>query len=87
MPETTPPIIWYKNQRVWRTLFTQAVTLVTLAPTVLVIVNQQWPSELLAVGIVQALGVQAVLTKLMAIESVNAWLIRHTFLGSEPKTP
>lgn len=85
MSETPNPVIWYKNQRVWRTLFSQFVTLVTLAPVVLMIVNQQWPSEALAFVVVQALGVQAVVTKIMANEIVNAWLVKHTFLGSEPK--
>ncbi|NQX26824.1 hypothetical protein HQQ81_05595 [Microbacteriaceae bacterium VKM Ac-2854] len=78
------PRIWYPNQRVIRTVFTAVVGLVPVVAIVLGILADQWPAEWLVAAAGASLSVQAVLTKVMANETVNAWLIRYTFLGSQP---
>ena len=75
--------IWYKGKRVLRTAFATLITLLPLAPQVLAIVNEQWSSEwLIAVG-AQAVALNSVITRIMAIPVVNAWLIK-VGLGSVP---
>lgn len=75
--------IWFKNQRVWRTLFSGALALLSVAPVVLGIIDDQWPAELWTVAAAQILAVQAVVTRIMAIDQVDAWLTKLG-LGSTP---
>lgn len=79
-----PDAIWFKGQRVWRTLISGALSLLSVVPAVLMIVNDQWPSELWAAVAAQILGVQSVVTRVMAIDSVNSFLTRFG-LGSTPR--
>lgn len=78
------PTIWYKNQRVWRTLFSGTLALLSVIPTVLAIINAEFEAEWLTVAAAQVLAVQAVVTRIMAIEEVNRWLA-YIGLGSAPK--
>lgn len=77
--------IWFKAQRALRTAFSTFITLLPLAPQVIAIVNGQWESEfLIAVG-VQAVALNAVVSRIMAIPQVNAFLTKWLNLGSIPK--
>lgn len=76
--------IWFKNQRVWRTLLSGALSLLSVVPTVLLILHEQWPAEVWTVAAAQILAVQAVVTRVMAIEEVNRFLTLLG-LGSAPK--
>ena len=76
--------IWYKNKRVWRTVFSYVLGGLTTLPIILGIVNESYPSEAV-VWIIGQLGlVQAIATRVMAIEAVNLWLANFG-LGSAPK--
>ncbi|UCR88325.1 hypothetical protein [Mycetocola spongiae] len=85
MTAESHPTIWWKNQRVWRTLFSGICALLSVLPEALAIIGEQWPSEAWAGIAVQLLAVQAVLTRIMAIERVNAWLQRIG-LGAAPRS-
>lgn len=77
--------IWFKAQRALRTAFSTFITILPLAPQVIAIVNGQWESEfLIAVGI-QAVALNAVVSRIMAIPTVNAFLAKWLNLGSIPK--
>lgn len=77
--------IWFRTQRALRTAFSTFITILPLAPQVIAIVNGQWESEfLVAVGI-QAVALNAVVSRVMAIPTVNAWLTKWLNLGSIPK--
>lgn len=76
--------IWYKSKRVWRTIFSAALAVLSVLPIILGIINDQWPSETLAWATAQLVAVQAVVTRIMAIEKVNKWL-SWIGLGSAPK--
>ncbi|MET0886747.1 MAG: hypothetical protein ABWX92_09880 [Mycetocola sp.] len=78
------PTIWYKNRRVWRTLFSAIVTGALVVPQLLAIINDAWPSDALALVLAQSLIVQGVITRIMANETVNVWL-SYIGLGSAPK--
>lgn len=77
--------IWWKNQRVWRTIFSYVLGGLTTLPIILGIVNEHYPSEAIVWVIGQLGAVQAIVTRVMAIESVNVWLA-HFGLGSAPKS-
>lgn len=80
-PDST---IWYKNKRVWRTIFSYVLGGLTTLPIILGIVNESYPSEAV-VWIIGQLGlVQAIVTRVMAIDAVNLWLANFG-LGSAPK--
>jgi hypothetical protein len=83
-PSASEPI-WYKNQRVWRTVFSAIVTGSILLPQLLAIINNSWPSETLALVGAQALLVQGVITRVMANPIVDSWLTK-VGLGSSPRT-
>ncbi|AWN04665.1 membrane protein [Microbacterium phage Squash] len=77
--------IWFRTQRALRTAFSTFITILPLAPQVIAIVNGQWESEfLVAVGI-QAVALNAVVSRIMAIPTVNAFLTKWLNLGSIPK--
>jgi hypothetical protein len=81
----TVPEIWYKGKRALRTAFSTLLTVLPIAPQIIAIVNEQWSSEwLIAVG-VQAVAINTVITRVMAIPTVNAWLT-SIGLGSVPKS-
>lgn len=77
--------IWYKNQRVLRTLLTAAIA---AGPIVIIILTEAvkfWPSEGLVAVLLACIAIQGYLSKIMANEKVNAWLIAYTPFGSEPR--
>lgn len=79
------PTIWYKNQRLYRTLFQAVIGAVPVVVALLAILNDAFPAEWLAYALGLSVAVQGVLAKIMANDVINAWLTAHTFLGSEPK--
>lgn len=77
--------IWYKNKRVWRTLFSAILTGAVVVPQLLAIINDAWSSDFTAVVLAQALVIQSVITRIMANDTVNVWL-SYIGLGSAPKS-
>lgn len=82
--ETVPPI-WYRGQRVLRTLFTTILTILPLVPQIIAIVQGQWPADWLTAIAVQAVAINSVLTAIIAIPGVNAVLTKIG-LGSVPRS-
>lgn len=76
--------IWYKNKRVWRTVFSAVLTLLVVAPQLVAIINEAWPSDVLAFVLAQLVILQAVVTRIMAIDAVNR-LLAYVGLGSAPR--
>jgi hypothetical protein len=78
--------IWYRAQRVLRTAFTTLLTVLPIVPQIVQIVQGQWPaaSGLSAVA-VQAVAINAALTAIIAIPTVNRWLT-VIGLGSVPRS-
>lgn len=76
--------IWFKNQRVWRTLFSGALALLSVIPTALLIVHDSFPAPFWGAAAAQILAVQSVVTRVMAIPQVDAWLTAFG-LGSAPR--
>lgn len=78
-------VIWHKGQRVLRTALTTALTGLPLIPQIVQIVQGQWPAAtgLTAVA-VQAVAINAALTAIIAIPTVNTWLTAIGF-GSVPR--
>jgi hypothetical protein len=86
MSSTSPAVtIWYKNKRVWRTLFSAILTGAVVVPQLLAIINDAWPSDVLGLVLAQSLIVQGVITRIMANDTVNVWL-SYIGLGSAPKS-
>lgn len=85
-PKLDVQTIWYRGQRVLRTLLTTALTVLPLIPQVVQIVQGQWPTAtgLTAVA-VQAVAINSALTAIIALPTVNRWLTTIGF-GSEPRT-
>jgi len=87
--EKTPKLdvesIWFRGQRVLRTLLTTALTVLPLIPQVVQIVQGQWPAAtgLTAVA-VQALAINSALTAIIAIPTVNK-VLTHIGFGSVPR--
>lgn len=77
--------IWYKGQRVLRSLLTTALTVLPLIPQVVAIVQGQWGAEWLAPIAVQAVAINSALTAIIAIPVVNEWLTKIG-LGSVPRS-
>lgn len=77
--------IWYTWQRVLRTALTTALTLLPVIPQVVQIVQGQWDAQWLTAVSVQAVAINAALTKIIAIPTVNGWLT-YIGLGSVPKS-
>ena len=84
MTETVPPI-WFKWQRVLRTAFTSALTLLPIIPQVIAIVQGEWSAEWLTPVAVQAVAINSALTRIIAIPVVNGWLTKIG-LGSVPRS-
>jgi len=82
--ETPADQIWYKNRRVWRTIFSAVLTGAVVVPQLLAIVNDAWPTDALTAVLAQSLIVQGVITRVMANETVNRALA-YIGLGSAPK--
>jgi hypothetical protein len=76
--------IWYKNKRVWRTVFSAVLTLAVVVPQLLAIINEAWPSDVLGFVLAQSIIVQAVITRIMAVDAVNVAL-SYIGLGSAPR--
>lgn len=78
------PDVWDKAQRVLRTAFTTALTVLPLIPQVTAIVNDQIDAEwLIAVG-AQAVVINTILTRIIAIPVINTWLT-SIGLGAQSK--
>lgn len=77
-------IIWYKNKRVWRTIFSWFLGALSTLPIILGIVNDQYPTEWAVWAIGQLGAVQAIVTRIMAIDKINI-LLSYIGLGSAPK--
>jgi hypothetical protein len=84
MSETPTDQIWYKNRRVWRTIFSAVLTGAVVVPQLLAIVNDAWPTDALSLVLAQSLIVQGVITRIMANETVNR-VLAYIGLGSAPK--
>ncbi len=80
----TVPDIWFKGQRVLRTLLTTALTVLPLVPQVIAIVQGQWDASWLTGVAVQAVAINSALTAIIAIPVVNTWLTKIG-LGSVPR--
>ena len=78
--------IWFPNQRVLRTLATRIISGVPTVVAVIGILAAQWPVQWFVATSVASVTIQTVLTKIIALPGVNAWLIEKTPLGSEPRT-
>jgi hypothetical protein len=77
--------IWYRTQRVLRTAFTTILTVLPIVPQIVQIVQGQWPAATgLTVVAVQAVAINAALTAIIAIPTVNRWLT-VIGLGSVPR--
>jgi len=85
MDTNTVPEIWYKGQRVLRTLFTTVLTVLPLVPQVVAIVQGQWSADWLTGVAVQAVAINSALTAIIALPAVNTFLTRIG-LGSVPKS-
>lgn len=81
----TVPEIWYKGQRVARTIFTTVLTLLPLVPQVVAIIQGEWAAEWLTGVAVQAVAINAVLTGIIALPPINA-LLTKIGLGSVPRS-
>lgn len=79
------PPIWYKGQRVLRTLFTTVLTVLPLIPQVIAIVQGQWNVEWLGAVAAQAVALNTVLTAIIALPTVNS-LLTSIGLGSVPRS-
>lgn len=77
--------IWFASQRVLRTALTTALTLLPIIPQIVQIVQGQWDVQWLTAVSVQAVAINAALTRIIAIPAVNVWLTRIG-LGSVPKS-
>lgn len=77
--------IWYKGQRVLRTAFTTILTVLPLVPQVIQIIQGQWDASWLTGVAVQAVAINTVLTGIIALPKVNAWLTKIG-LGSVPQS-
>lgn len=78
------PPIWYKGQRVLRTLFTTVLTVLPLIPQVIAIVQGQWSAEWLTAVAAQAVAINTALTAIIALPTVNSFLTAIG-LGSVPR--
>lgn len=83
--KNTVPEIWYKAQRVLRTLFTTVLTVLPLVPQIIAIIQGQWDVAWLTGVAVQAVAINSALTAIIAIPTVNAWLTKIG-LGSVPRS-
>lgn len=77
--------IWYKGQRVLRTLLTTVLTTLPVIPQVIAIVQGQWGAEWLAPVAIQAVAINTALTAIIALPTVNAFLVKIG-LGSVPRS-
>lgn len=76
--------IWYRGQRVLRTAFTTILTVLPLVPQVIAILQGQWDAAWLTPVAVQAVAINAALTAIIGLPTVNAWLTKFG-LGSVPR--
>lgn len=72
-----PTQVANKGRTVWRSLFQLALAIVTALPQIVPIILGAWNPEWLATVAVQVLLVHGVVTSLMALPSVNAWIEEH----------
>ena len=79
------PDIWYKSKRVLRTAFTTFLTVLPLIPQVIAIIQGQWDAEWLTAVGVQAIAINAAITGIITIPTVNTWLT-YIGLGSVPRS-
>lgn len=77
--------IWYKAQRILRTALSTVITILPLIPQVVQVVQGQWDATWLTPIAVQAVAINAAITGIMALPTVNAWLTKIGF-GSVPRS-
>lgn len=77
--------IWYKNQRAIRTIIQAVVGAVPAVVALIGILADAWPSEWLTGALAVGVAIQGVLARIMANETINAWLIKYTPFGSAPQ--
>ena len=80
---TDPTQVSYPWKATARTLIAGALAILSVAPIVIQIILDQWDIEWLGAALVQVVAVQTVITRIMAIEAVNAALTRIG-LGATP---
>jgi|GEM_PF-2423722 len=61
----------------WRTLLQLALAIFSALPQIIPIILGQWDPVWLSTTLAQVLAVQVVVTRIMAIAGVNAWLTDH----------
>lgn len=81
-----PQPIWYPNQRVLRTLATRIVAGAPVGVSIIGITAAQWPVGWLVAASATAASIQLVLTKIIALPAVDAWLSANTPIGSTPQS-
>ena len=84
MSDNTVPKIWFAHKRVIRTAFTSILTILPLIPQIIAIIQGQWDAEWLTAIAAQAVAINSVLTAIIAIPAVNAFLTKLG-LGSVPR--
>lgn len=72
-------------KRALRTAFTTIITILPLVPQVIAIIQDQWQVEWLTAIGVQAVALNAALSRIIAIPAVDRWLTKIG-LGSAPKS-
>jgi len=85
VPSAGIPVIWYKNQRVLRTLLSGILGAIPVVVFILGSIAETWPVGWLTAAASAGLAIQLVITKIMTNPIVNAWLTRYTIFGSEPR--
>ncbi len=61
----------------WRSIFQLVLALVTALPQIVPIITGAWSPEWLTTVAVQVLLVHGVVTRIMALPGVNAWIEQH----------
>lgn len=82
-PVTETPV--YAGQRVLRTAFTTALTLLPIIPQILFIITDQWDVEVLTVIAAEFIAINTALTRIIALPGVDQFLA-SIGLGAEPKS-
>lgn len=82
---TPPSLIWYPNQRVIRTVLSRLVAGIPTGVAIIGIVAAHWPAEWLLAAAAASISLQGLVTKIMAVPAVNAWLT-GVGAGSVPRS-
>ncbi|WP_223690120.1 hypothetical protein [Leifsonia poae] len=66
--------IWFPNQRVIRTVLSGIIAAIPTLVVIAGVLADQWPVQWLLATVAALVAIQGVLTRVMAIPGVNAWL-------------